>query len=105
MDIEFNEEESDVMMRLQDGEGRDITFITAPSGAFGYDELGPIITGFDNQIILAFNEDKIRRMIDEAVEEFGEKYGSKSAVFLPISQIMQIGIDAVENYVKENYNK
>jgi hypothetical protein len=105
MDIEFNEEESDVMMRLQDSDGRDITFITAPSGAFGYDELGPIITGFDNQIILAFNEDKIQRMIEEAVEEFGEKYGSKSAVFLPISQIMQIGIDAVEKYVKENYNK
>lgn len=105
MDIEFNEEESDVMMRLQDGDGRDITFVTAPSTAFDYNELGPIITGFDNQIILAFNEDMIRSMIDEAIEEFGQKYGNKSAAFLPISHIMQIGIEAVEKYVKENYSK
>lgn len=102
MDINFNEEESDIMMRLADNEGREITFVTAPSQAFDNNELGPIITGFDNQIFLAFNEDKIREMIEEAVEDFGDKYGQKSAVFLPISQIMQIGIDAVEKYIKEN---
>ena len=58
MDFEFQEEDSDVMMRLQGEDGHELTLITAPASTFDDPEdLGPNVYGLGDQIVVAFNEE------------------------------------------------
>lgn len=100
--MEFIHDDQDVMMRMMNDDGKELTFITAPATAFPEDDLGPIVTGFEGQIIVAFNSEKLERMIDESVEINGETYGEAAAAFLPISLILQKGMRAAEEYLKNN---
>lgn len=98
--FEFIHDDEDVLMRMKDDEGRELTFLSAPSTAFDDDDLGPIVTGFDNQIIVAFNQKKMEELIEESIEKNAETYGETTAAFLPISLILRKGMEAAEKYLK-----
>jgi hypothetical protein len=100
--MEFIHDDEDVMMRMKNEDGKELTFITAPGTAFPEDDLGPIVTGFEGQVIVAFNSDKLEQMITESVEINGDTYGEAAAAFLPISLILQKGMKAADEYLRNN---
>ena len=100
--MEFIHDDDDVLMRMKNDVGQELTFITAPSTAFPDGDLGPIVTGFEGQVIVAFNGDKLEQMVIESVEINGEIYGEAAAAFLPISLILQKGMKAADEYTSNN---
>jgi len=102
MKFEYVHDDEDVMIRMRNDVGQELTFITAPGRAFPDGELGPIVTGFEGQIIVAFNGDKLEQMIESSIETNGETYGDGAAAFLPISLILQKGMQAAEEYFRNN---
>lgn len=101
--FEFIHDEEDVMMRMKNDSGKELTFVTAPASAFeSSDELGPIITGWGDQIIVAFNKDRIEEMIDDSIEKNAEIYGEATAAFLPVSLVLRKGMEAAEKYLQND---
>ena len=98
--FEFIHDDDDVLMRMKDEDGHELTFISAPPTAFEDGELGPIVTGLDNQIVVAFNQQKIEELIDESIEKNAEIYGEQTAAFLPISLVLRKGMEAANEYLK-----
>lgn len=103
MEFDFVHDDSDVLMRMKNENGMELTFITAPSTVFSdREELGPIITGFGDQIIVAFNQERIEQLIDESIEKNAETYGEAQAAFLPVGLVLRKGMEAAERYMKNN---
>lgn len=103
MKFGFMNDDEDVLMRMQNDDGTELTFLSAPPSAFeDEDDLGPIVTGFDKQIVVAFNQEKIERLIDESIEKNGEIYGVQHSALLPISLIVRKGMEAAEEYLRKN---
>ena len=102
MHMDFIHDDEDVMMRMMNDDGKELTFVTAPATAFPDNELGPIVTGFEGQIIVAFNKELLESLIEESIEKNGETYGEASAAFLPISLILQKGMQAAHEYLQNN---
>jgi hypothetical protein len=98
----FINDDSDVLMRMKNDDGQELTFITAPAEAFPDDDIGPIVTGLDDQIVVAFNQEKIEELIDDSIEKNAEIYGEAAAAFLPISLILQKGMRAADEYLRNN---
>lgn len=99
-DIEWkSEEDGDVLMRLKnEGTGQEITFVTAPENLFDGDVIGPMVTAFQDQVIVAFNERKLDEMMDESIRANAEMYGEAAAAMLPISMLIRLGMKAAEPY-------
>ena len=102
MNMDFIHDDEDVMMRMMNDDGHELTFVTAPSTVFENDDLGPIVTGFDGQVIVAFNKDVLERLIDESIEKNSDTYGEAASAFLPISLILQKGMQAANEYLRKN---
>lgn len=101
--FEFTNDDPDVMMRMINEDGKELTFITAPSEGFANKEsIEPIVTGWDGQIIVAFNGDLVEQMVRDSIDKNGENYGDLLASFLPISKILQVGMKAANDYLEEN---
>jgi hypothetical protein len=101
--FEFTNDDPDVMMRMINEDGKELTFITAPSEGFADKEsIEPIVTGWDGQIIVAFNGDLVEQMVRDSIDKNGENYGDLLASFLPISKILQVGMKAANDYLEEN---
>lgn len=95
-----NEESEDVLMRMQNPKtGQEVTFVTAPASLFGEDELGPIVTALQDQVIVAFNSDRLDVLIDEAIRNNGETFGVQAAAMLPISLVISLGMQAAEEHL------
>ena len=104
MKFGFMEDEDDILMRMKNDDGMELTFVSAPPSVFEDDnDLGPIITGFDKQIVVAFNNEKIGRLISESIEKNGEVYGEEYSALLTISLIVRKGMEAAEEYLQKNF--
>ena len=105
MDFEdfLEEDNEDVMIRMQHEDGTTVTFLTAPPEVFTQrDELEPLVYGIgDKDVCVAFNSDLIERMISESIEKNGETYGAQASAFLPITMILNKGLKAVDKYMRD----
>ncbi|MBU6200944.1 MAG: hypothetical protein KJS90_02975 [Acidobacteria bacterium] len=89
----------DVLMRMRNDEtGREITLLSAPATLFPDDGLGPLVTAFEDQVIVTFNDDKVEEMFDESIRVNGEVYGEAAAVMLPITMLIRLAMKAAEPY-------
>lgn len=97
-DFELSHDDgSDVLMRMvNETTGEEVVFLTAPSSVFDDNELGPLVTKFVKQIILAYNEDRIEEMIQRSVERNAEEFGEAAAAFLPLSKLVKEGMRIAE---------
>lgn len=103
MDFEFQEEDSDIMMRLQGEDGHELTLITAPASTFDDPEdLGPNVYGLGDQIVVAFNEEVMQQMIEKSIIMNAEDYGQKASTFLPMIKIMNLAMEKADEYIKSN---
>ena len=98
------DEDDDVLIRMQHKDGTTVTFLTAPPEVFTErEQLEPLLFGIsETDICVGFNSDLVESMIDESVEKNGEFYGAQAAAFLPITMILNKGLKAVDNYVAEH---
>jgi hypothetical protein len=105
MDFEdfLEEDNEDVMIRMEHEDGTKVTFLTAPPEVFTQtEELEPLVYGIgDKDVCVAFNSELIERMIAESVEKNGETYGAQASAFLPITMILNKGLKAVDKYLKD----
>ena len=105
MDFEdfLEDDNEDVLIRMQHEDGTTVTFLTAPATLFeDKDKLTPLVYGLvDGEVCVAFNGDLIERMIAESVEKNGETYGAQASAFLPITMILNKGLKAVNKYMEE----
>ena len=89
----------DVLMRMRNDEtGQEITLLSAPANLFPDDGLGPLVTAFEDQVIVTFNDDKVEEMFDESIRVNGEVYGEAAAVMLPITMLIRLAMKAAEPY-------
>lgn len=76
MNIEdfIEDDNEDVMIRMQHEDGTMVTFLTAPPEVFTQsEELEPLVYGIgDSNVCVAFNGDLIERMIAESIEKNGK---------------------------------
>lgn len=94
-----NDGDPDVLMRMRNDEtGREITLLSAPATLFPDDGLGPLVTAFEDQVIVTFNDDKVEEMFDESIRVNGEVYGEAAAVMLPITMLIRLAMKAAEPY-------
>ncbi len=75
MDIEFSEEESDVMLRIKHEEsGKMITVVTAERATLGED--GPVVTQIsDDQVVVIFAMEYVKHKMDQAIERNADEFG------------------------------
>ena len=99
----FTDDDNDILLKLQHNDGTQVTFISAPASIFTQtEELEPIVFGLpDNEVCVVFNGELFQEMVEESVEINGEQYGSGSAAFLPMTLLLNIGINAVNDYLAE----
>jgi hypothetical protein len=99
----LEDDNDDVMIRMQHEDGTTVTFLTAPPSVFNQqDELEPLVYGIgEAEVCVAFNEDLIERMIKDSIEKNGETYGAQASAFLPITLILNKGLKAVNKYMEE----
>ena len=97
----FTDDDSDILLKLQHNDGTQVTFISGPASIFKQtEELEPIVFGLpDNEVCVVFNGELFQDMVDESVEINGEQYGTESAAFLPLTLLINIGINAVNDYL------
>lgn len=101
-----NDDAGDVLMRMvNETTGEEVVFLTAPASLFQDNELGPMVTKFVKQIILAYNEDRIEEMIRRSVERNAEEFGEAAAAFLPMSKLVKDGMRIAEDNGFGNKNK
>ena len=98
---QFTEDDNDILLKLQNNDGTQVTFISGPASIFKQtEELEPIVFGLpDNEVCVVFNGELFQDMVDESVEINGEQYGTESAAFLPMTLLINIGINAVNDYL------
>ena len=106
MDLEdfLEDDEDDVLIRMQHDDGTTVTFLTAPPEVFTEKEqLEPLLFGIsETDICIAFNSDLLESKIKEAVEKNRDTYSAKEAAFLPITMILNKGLKAVDKYRAAN---
>ena len=106
MDLEdfLEDDEDDVLIRMQHDDGTTVTFLTAPPEVFTEKEqLEPLLFGIiETDICIAFNSDLLESKIKEAVEKNRDTYSAKEAAFLPIIIILNKGLKAVDKYRAAN---
>ncbi len=104
MDFEdfLEEDNEDVMIRMEHEDGTKVTFLTAPPEVFTQrEELEPLVYGLgDNEIFVAFNSDLLERLIEDSVEKNSETYGRGASAFLPMTLLINKGLKAVDDYLK-----
>ena len=100
---EFTEDDNDILLKLKHDDGTQVTFISAPASAFtDGDELEPIVFGLpDNKVYVVFNGELFDEMVEDSIEKNGEQYGTNEAAFLPVTLLLNIGINAVNDYLAE----
>jgi hypothetical protein len=101
---ESEDEDDDVLIRMQHKDGTTVTFLTAPPEVFTErEQLEPLLFGIsETDICVAFNSDLVESMIDESVEKNGEFYGAQAAASLPILMILNKGLKAVDMHKAAN---
>jgi hypothetical protein len=86
-------------MRMRNGAtGQEITLLSAPPHLFPDSGLGPLVTAFEDQVIVTFNDEKVEAMFDESIRVNGEVYGEAAAVMLPITMLIRLAMKAAEPY-------
>ena len=70
-DIEDDEEDDDILIRMQHDNGTVVTFISAPSSVFEKsDVIEPMIFWLaSDNVFVAINEDLLNEMIEESMEK------------------------------------
>jgi hypothetical protein len=106
MDLDdfLEDDEDDVLIRMQHDDGTTVTFLTAPPEVFTErDQLEPLLFSIsETDICIAFNSDLLESKIKEAVERNCDTYSAKEAAFLPITMILNKGLKAVDMYKAAN---
>ena len=99
----FTEDDNDILLKMKHEDGTQVTFITAPASVFTQtDELEPIVFGLpDNEVCVAINGELFQELVEESVERNGKQYGRGSAIFLPLTLVLNIGLKAVNKYLEE----
>ncbi|GDX20248.1 hypothetical protein LBMAG07_11690 [Actinomycetes bacterium] len=99
----LEDDNEDVMIRMEHDDGFKVTFLTAPPEVFTTkDELGPLVYGIgDKDVCVAFNSDLVELMIAESIEKNGETYGAQASAFLPITLILNKGLKAANKYIQD----
>jgi hypothetical protein len=103
---QFTEDDNDILLKLQNNDGTQVTFISGPASIFKQtEELEPIVFGLpDNEVCVVFNGELFQEMVDESVEINGAQYGRGSAAFLPTTLLLNIGLKAVNEYLEGQKN-
>ena len=98
------DDDDDVLIRMQHKDGTTVTFLTAPPEVFTErEQLEPLLFGIsETDICIAFNSDLLESKIKEAVEKNCDTYSAKEAAFLPIMMILNKGLKAVDMYKAAN---
>jgi hypothetical protein len=100
----LEDQDDDVLIRMQHENGTVVTFLTAASEVFtNKEQLEPLVFGIsDTDIYVVFNSELLESMIEESVEKNGKTYGARAASFLPITMILDKGLKAVDKYLETN---
>jgi hypothetical protein len=103
---QFTEDDNDILLKLQNNDGTQVTFISGPASIFKQtEELEPIVFGLpDKEVCVVFNGELFQEMVDESVAINGAQYGRDSAAFLPTTLLLNIGLKAVNQYLEEQKN-
>ena len=98
-----NNNDNDTLLTLRHDDGTEVTFVRAPASVFAQtDELEPIVFGLpDNKVYVVFNGELFDEMVEDSIEKNGEQYGTNEAAFLPVTLLLNIGINAVNDYLAE----
>lgn len=106
MDLEdfFEDDEDDVLIRLQRDDGTMVTFLTAPPEVFAEkDQLEPLLFCItESDFCIAFNSDLLESKIKEAAEKNCGVYFANEATLQPITMVLNKGLEAVDKYKAAN---
>lgn len=106
MDFEdfLEDNEDDVLIRLQRDDGTMVTFLTAPPEVFTEKEqLEPLLFGIsETDFYIAINSDLLESKIKEAAEKNCGAYFAKEATLQPITMVLNKGLEAVDQYKAAN---
>jgi hypothetical protein len=96
--------DEDVLMKMEHEDGTRVTFLTAPASAFGQsEELEPLVYGLgEKEIYVAFNSELLERLMEDSIEKNSETYGRGASAFLPMTLLINKGLKAVDEYMKNN---
>lgn len=106
MDLEdfLEDDEDDVLIRLQRDDGTMVTFLTAPPEVFAEKEqLEPLLFGIsETDFCIAVNGDLLESKIKEAAEKNCGVYLANEATLQPITMVLNKGLEAVDKYKAAN---
>lgn len=106
MDFEdfLEENDDDVLIRMQRDDGTMVTFLTAPPEVFTEKEqLEPLLFGIsETDFYIAVNNDLLESKIKEAAEKNCGVYFANEATLQPITMVLNKGLEAVDKYKAAN---
>ncbi len=108
LDIEnIDDEEEDVLIRMQHDNGIVVTFLSAPSSVFETTDKIDALTFWTSpeSVFVAINGDLLEEMIKDSVEKNSGIYSAKEAGYLPIIHILNIGLKKVNRQIAEREEK
>lgn len=106
-DIEDDEQDDDILIRMQHDNGTIVTFISAPSSVFEKsDVIDPMIFWLGSEsVFVAINEDLLNEMIEESIEKNDCVYKKNEAVVSPIIHAINIGLIEVSKQIAHRGDK
>lgn len=106
-DIEDDEQDDDILIRMQHDNGTIVTFISAPSSVFEKsDVIDPMIFWLGSEsVFVAINEDLLNEMIEESIEKNDCVYKKNGAVVSPIIHAINIGLIEVSRQIAHRGDK
>ncbi len=106
-EIEYIDDDDDVLVRVQNDDGVVVTFLTAPSSFFEItDRIDPLTIWLaSDNVFVAINEDLLNEMIEDSIEKNSEIYEEMEAAFLPIVHVMKVGLKEVDRQIAQRREK
>ncbi len=106
-EIEYIDDDDDVLVRVQNDDGVVVTFLTAPSSFFEItDRIDPLTIWLaSDNVFVAINEDLLNEMIEDSIEKNSEIYEEMEAAFLPFIQVMKVGLKEVDRQIAQRREK
>ena len=103
----INDEDDDVLIRMQNDDCVVVTFLTAPPSVFEVtDRIDPLTFWMSpKSVYVAINEDILNEMIEESIEKNKGVYDDKEAAFLPIVHVLNIGLKEVDKQIANRATK
>ena len=94
MKFEWTHENEDVMARISNEYGEEVTILTAPRETLGED--GPVVTQISNdKIIVVFSDEFIERKLKAGLDNNKEEFGEAS-IAIGFTYILTLALQTVK---------